>query len=84
MILEIDWQGAAQVRKHEAKSLFFILPPTRQLRERPSPTRQQDDAAIIDARMAEADETIAQAPHFDYWVINDHLKSRLSNFNQLF
>ena len=70
VILEIDWQGAAQVRNMAPKAVsIFILPPTRQaLRERLI-GRQQDDAAIIDVRMAEADETIAQAPHFDYWVI---------------
>ena len=72
VILEIDWQGAAQVRNMAPNAVsIFILPPTRQaLRER-LVGRQQDDTAIIDTRMAEADETITQAPYFDYWVIND-------------
>ena len=72
VILEIDWQGASQVRMMAPDAVsIFILPPTRDaLRERLI-GRQQDDSTIIDARMAEADETIEQAPHFDYWVIND-------------
>ena len=84
VILEIDWQGAAQVRNMAPKAVsIFILPPTRQaLRERLF-GRQQDDAAIIDARMAEADETIAQAPHFDYWVINDHFEIALKQLQSI-
>lgn len=72
VILEIDWQGASQVRMMAPDAVsIFILPPTRDaLRERLI-GRQQDDSTIIDARMAESDETIEQAPHFDYWVIND-------------
>ena len=72
VILEIDWQGASQVRMTAPDAVsIFILPPTRDaLRDRLI-ARQQDDPTIIDARMAEADETLEQAPHFDYWVIND-------------
>ena len=84
VILEIDWQGAAQVRNIVPKAVsIFILPPTRQaLRER-LVDRQQDDTAIIDARMAEADEIIAQAPHFDYWVINDDFKIALQQLQSI-
>ena len=84
VILEIDWQGAAQVRNMMPKAVsIFILPPTRQaLRERLI-GRQQDDAAIIDARMAEADKTIAQAPRFDYWVINDDFEIALKQLQSI-
>ena len=84
VILEIDWQGAAQVRNIAPDAVsIFILPPTRQaLRERLI-GRQQDNAAIIDVRMAEADETIAQAPHFDYWVINDDFEIALKQLQAI-
>ena len=84
VILEIDWQGAQQVREMAAHAIsIFILPPTRNaLRERLI-GRKQDDAAIIDARMAEADETIAQAPYFDYWVINDDFEIALDQLKSI-
>jgi guanylate kinase len=84
VILEIDWQGASQVRRMAPDAVsIFILPPTRDaLRERLI-GRQQDDSTIIDARMAEADETIEQAPHFDYWVINDDFEMALGQLKSI-
>ncbi|MGA1001525.1 MAG: guanylate kinase [Litorivicinaceae bacterium] len=84
VILEIDWQGASQVRMMAPDAVsIFILPPTRDaLRERLI-GRQQDDSIIIDARMAEADETIEQAPHFDYWVINDDFEIALGQLKSI-
>ncbi|HAB78534.1 guanylate kinase [Litorivicinus sp.] len=84
VILEIDWQGASQVRMMAPDAVsIFILPPTRDaLRERLI-GRQQDDSTIIDARMAEADETIEQAPHFDYWVINDDFEMALGQLKSI-
>ena len=84
VILEIDWQGASQARMMAPDALsIFILPPTRDaLRER-LVGRQQDDPTIIDARMAEADETIEQAPHFDYWVINDDFEIALGQLKSI-
>lgn len=84
VILEIDWQGAAQVRYMVPESVsIFILPPTRDaLRERLI-GRKQDDASIIDSRMAEAYKTIEQAPYFDYWVINDDFGIALENLESI-
>ncbi|MDA8631672.1 guanylate kinase [Litoricolaceae bacterium] len=84
VILEIDWQGASRVRMMAPDAVsIFILPPTRDaLRERLI-GRQQDDSTIIDARMAEADETIEQAPHFDYWVINDDFEIALGQLKSI-
>lgn len=84
VILEIDWQGASQVRMMAPDAVsIFILPPTRDaLRERLI-GRQQDDSTIIDARMAESDETIEQAPHFDYWVINDDFEMALGQLKSI-
>ena len=84
VILEIDWQGASQVRMMAPDAVsIFILPPTRDaLRERLI-GRQQDDSTIIDARMAESDETIEQAPHFDYWVVNDDFEIALGQLKSI-
>lgn len=72
VILEIDWQGAAQVKALWPDVIsVFILPPTREaLRERLI-SRKQDDPHTIESRMSEADETLAKATEFDFWVIND-------------
>lgn len=84
VILEIDWQGASQVRMMAPDAMsIFILPPTRDaLRERLI-GRQQDDPSIIDSRMAEADETIEQAPYFDYWVINDDFEIAIEQLKSI-
>jgi guanylate kinase len=84
VILEIDWQGASQVRlmAPDAVSIFILSPTRDALRER-LVGRQQDDPTIIDARMAEADETIEQAPHFDYWVINDDFEIALGQLKSI-
>ena len=84
VILEIDWQGALQLRMKAPDTVsIFILPPTRDaLRERLI-DRQQDNPTIIDLRMAEADETLKQAPHFDYWVINDDFEIALGQLKSI-
>ena len=84
VILEIDWQGASQVRMMALDAVsIFILPPTRDALRARLIGRQQDDSTIIDARMAEADETIEQAPHFDYWVINDDFEMALGQLKSI-
>ncbi len=84
VILEIDWQGAAQVRQIAPEAVsIFILPPTRKVLRERLIERNQDDTFIIDARMDEADETISQATHFDYWIINDDFKNTLDQLRSI-
>ena len=84
VILEIDWQGAAQVRQIAPEAVsIFILPPTREVLRERLIERNQDDTLIIDARMDEADETINQAIHFDYWIINDDFKTTLNQLRSI-
>ena len=84
VILEIDWQGAAQVRQIAPEAVsIFILPPTREVLRERLIERNQDDTFIIDARMDEADETINQATHFDYWIINDDFKTTLDQLRSI-
>lgn len=72
VILEIDWQGAAQIRKQFPQSTsIFILPPSiGVLRERLI-KRQQDAIETIERRLAVANEEISHCTEFDYLVIND-------------
>ena len=72
VILEIDWQGAEQVRQQLAQSKsIFILPPNKQaLRERLN-GRGQDDIEVINKRIAAATEEMSHYVEADYLVIND-------------
>jgi len=72
ILLEIDWQGAAQVRKlmPEAVSIF-ILPPSRAELERRLRTRGTDDAAVIARRLQDAVGDMSHWQEFDYVVVND-------------
>ncbi|MEY4750995.1 MAG: guanylate kinase [Pseudomonadota bacterium] len=71
VVLEIDWQGAIQIKRLFANAvLIFILPPSYdELRGRL--TRRGEDApAVIEQRMENARLEVAQARHFDYVVVN--------------
>jgi len=84
VILEIDWQGAAQVRQKASEAIsIFILPPTREALQERLLERNQDASFIIDTRMSEADQTITQAAHFDYWIINDDFKTTLDQLRSI-
>jgi len=72
VILEIDWQGAQQIRKliADCRSIFIVPPTTQALRERLE-GRGQDDSEIIDQRMQEAISEMSHYVEFDYLIIND-------------
>mgnify|MGYP001549781830 CR=1 FL=1 len=78
VVLEIDWQGAQQIKRIiEHAVLIFILPPSwDELRERLG-RRGEDDAAVIEQRMANARIEVAQASHFDYVIINSLFETAL-------
>ncbi|MCC7455568.1 MAG: guanylate kinase [Nitrospira sp.] len=71
VVLEIDWQGALQIKRLFAHAvLIFILPPSwDELRQRLL-RRGEDAAPVIDTRMANARVEVAQARHFDFVIIN--------------
>ncbi|MGS2722893.1 guanylate kinase [Porticoccus sp. GXU_MW_L64] len=72
VILEIDWQGAEQVRRLMPDTVgIFILPPSREALRQRLTGRGQDDNAVIEKRMAEADSEMSHYPEADYLVIND-------------
>ncbi len=72
VILEIDWQGARQVRAaFPACESIFILPPSRQALEQRLRARGQDSEAIIQRRMREAETEMSHYGEYDYLVVND-------------
>lgn len=84
VILEIDWQGAQQVRRlmPETVSLFILPPSLACLRQRLT-SRGQDDESVINARMAEAISEMSHYPEADYLIINDDFTVALAQFQAL-
>jgi guanylate kinase len=80
ILLEIDWQGAAQVKQHFPQSVsIFILPPSfNALRSRLT-GRGQDSAEIIERRLAAAAHDVAHAEAFDYIIVNDDFDHALQD-----
>ncbi len=71
LILEIDWQGAAQVRMLYPDCVgIFILPPSLEELERRLRARGQDSDVVIQRRLANAQAEMAHAGEFDYRIIN--------------
>ena len=71
LILEIDWQGAQQVRRLYPDCVgIFILPPSVEELERRMRARGQDSEAVIRQRVANAKEELAHAGEFKYAIIN--------------
>ena len=71
LVLEIDWQGAQQVRRLFPESVgVFILPPSVAELERRMRARGQDSDEVIRRRLASAEEEISHSPEFDYVIIN--------------
>lgn len=72
VVLEIDWQGALQIKKIFANAiLVFVLPPSlEELRSRLI-RRGEDSPEVIELRLNNAREELAQASHFDFVIINE-------------
>jgi guanylate kinase len=76
IVLEIDWQGAAQVRRLMPAAIsIFILPPSFEALMQRLNTRGQDPADVIARRLANAREEIAHVTDFDYVIINNDFRA---------
>lgn len=84
VILEIDWQGAQQVRRMvpESRSIF-ILPPSIDILRQRLQNRGQDDAEIISRRMRDAVTEMSHYPEFDYMIVNDDFEFALSQLKSI-
>lgn len=85
LILEIDWQGAQQVRRllPDARSIF-ILPPTQQALRQRLTNRGQDSDEVIERRMREAVSEMSHYVEYDYLVINDDFAHALDDLKAVF
>lgn len=85
VILEIDWQGARQIRQlvGECKSIYILPPSVAALRERLN-SRGQDDETLIDRRMRDAVSEMSHYDEFDYIVINDDFEQAKSDLSAIF
>ena len=84
VILEIDWQGARQVRSLFADcQSIFILPPSRQVLLERLTQRGQDDQAVINRRMQDAVNEISHYDEFDFIVINDDFNVALQQLTAI-
>lgn len=80
VILEIDWQGATQVRNIYPQSIsIFILPPSLEALEQRLNTRGQDSVEVINKRVAAAREEMRHVVEFDYVTINDNFDVALQD-----
>ncbi|MFJ2983836.1 MULTISPECIES: guanylate kinase [unclassified Pseudomonas] len=85
LILEIDWQGAQQVRKLMPEALsVFILPPSQEALRHRLDGRGQDSEAIIDGRMKEAVSEMVHYDEYDYVIINDDFDVALEELKAVF
>jgi guanylate kinase len=85
VILEIDWQGARQIRKlvNDCKTIYILPPSVAALRERLQ-TRGQDDDELIERRMRDAVSEMSHYDEFDYIVINDEFEQARKDLSAIF
>jgi guanylate kinase len=84
IVLEIDWQGAAQVRKLMPAAIsIFILPPSFEALMQRLNTRGQDPADVIARRLSNAREEIAHVTDFDYVIINNDFRTAASELQDV-
>ncbi len=85
VLLEIDYQGAAQIKKLMPETVaVFILPPSLSALKQRLTGRGQDSKAIIDQRLAEAQNEIQYAHNADHIVINDNFDEALIELQTIF
>jgi len=82
VILEIDWQGARQVKENMPNAIsIFILPPSNEALLGRLKQRAQDNEETINKRMSDAQNQMQHFNEFDYLVINDDFNSALNDLN---
>lgn len=84
VVLDIDWQGARQVRESfpGSRTIFIVPPSIRTLRERLT-RRGQDDEAVIERRMRDARSEISHWEEFDHVIVNDNFSDALAELQSL-
>jgi guanylate kinase len=84
VILEIDWQGAQQIRRIQPDCLsIFILPPSTEVLEQRLKYRGQDDEQVIARRMRDAVTEMRHHDEFDYLIVNDDFARALNELKSI-
>ena len=85
VLLEIDWQGARQVRDKVPDAVsVFILPPSRDALEQRMRARGQDSEEVIQRRLAAAREEMSHYAEFDYVIVNDVFDEAVAQMHAIF
>jgi guanylate kinase len=85
VLLEIDWQGARQVRGQVPEAVsVFILPPSRAALEQRMRTRGQDSEQVIRQRLAAAQEEMSHYGEFDYLIVNENFQTAVDEMCSIF
>ena len=85
VLLEIDWQGARQVREQVPEAVsVFILPPSTAALEQRMRHRGQDTEEVIARRLAAAREEMSHHAEFDYLVVNEHFGTAVDELCAIF
>ena len=84
VILEIDWQGARQIRRLFPEAVtIFILPPSREVLEQRLRARAQDEDAVIARRLQDATADISHYKEYDYLLVNDDFSQAVSDLQSV-
>ncbi len=85
VLLEIDWQGARQVRERVPDAVsVFILPPSRAALEQRMRTRGQDSEHVMRQRLAAAREEMSHYDEFDYVIVNEDFDTAVDEMCSIF
>jgi guanylate kinase len=85
VVLELDWQGALQVKAALPDAvLVFIVPPRLEQLAARLQERGQDDEAVIERRLAASKQEISQGVHFDYLVVNADFSEAVADLCSIF
>lgn len=84
VILEIDWQGAQQIRETEPDTTsIFILPPSLEALKTRLENRQQDSPEVIERRLSQAKEDMRHSEEYDYVIINDDFDTAVEQLRSI-
>lgn len=84
VVLEIDWQGARQVRRTMPECVsIFILPPSRAALEERLHRRRTDSPEVIARRLRDAVQDMSHWGEFDYVIVNEHFQDALADLERV-
>ncbi len=84
VVLDIDWQGAQQIRHAFSTAVsIFVIPPSLEVLKQRLMDRQQDNEDIISSRMQRARDELSHYPEFDYLIVNDDFEQAAAELSAI-